>query len=69
MVRICPKWSPKETSMDHKTKQKEEVTEHQDYYNVISGKSFFTLAGGKEDKQVKKEENKGEPDIEEVRLF
>ncbi|MEQ2209541.1 hypothetical protein XENOCAPTIV_000630 [Xenoophorus captivus] len=68
MVRICPKCSPKETSMDQLTKQKDEVTEQPEYYNVITGKTFFPLDGGQEDKQVTKEEKKWEPDIQEVRI-
>ncbi|XP_047219568.1 SHC-transforming protein 4-like [Girardinichthys multiradiatus] len=68
MVRICPKCSPKETSMDQLTKQKDEVTEQPEYYNVITGKTFFPLDGGQEDKQVTKEEKKWEPDIQEVCL-
>lgn len=67
VVRICPKWSPTETSVEQKTKQKEEVTKQLDYYNVITGKNFFTLDGGKEGKQVSKEAKKQEPDIQEVR--
>ncbi|KAM4744714.1 SHC-transforming protein 1-like isoform 2-T2 [Anableps anableps] len=68
MVRICPKWSPKETSMDQNAKHKDVVTEQPDYYNVITGKSFFSLVGGKEGNQVTKEEKKLEPDIQEVCL-
>ncbi|XP_054901078.1 SHC-transforming protein 4-like [Poeciliopsis prolifica] len=68
VVRICPKRSPKETSVEQKAKQTEEVTEQPDYYNVITGKNVFSLVGGKEDKQVSKEEKKQEPDIQEVCL-
>ncbi|XP_043990696.1 SHC-transforming protein 4-like [Gambusia affinis] len=68
VVRICPKWSPTETSVEQKTKQKEEVTKQLDYYNVITGKNFFSLDGGKEGKQVSKEAKKQEPDIQEVCL-
>ncbi|PWA19021.1 hypothetical protein CCH79_00004904 [Gambusia affinis] len=68
VVRICPKRSPTETSVEQKTKQKEEVTKQLDYYNVITGKNFFSLDGGKEGKQVSKEAKKQEPDIQEVCL-
>ncbi|XP_008402820.1 SHC-transforming protein 4 [Poecilia reticulata] len=68
VVRICPKRSPNETSVDQKTKQKEEVAEQPDYYNVITGKTLFPLVGGKEGKQASKEEKKQEPDIQEVCL-
>ncbi|XP_027870094.1 SHC-transforming protein 4 [Xiphophorus couchianus] len=68
VVRICPRWCPKEASMEQKTKQKEEVTEQPDYYNVTTGKNFFSLVGGKKGKQVSKEEKKQEPDIQEVCL-
>ncbi|KAM4596541.1 SHC-transforming protein 1-like [Fundulus diaphanus] len=68
MVRICSEWSPKETPMDQKNKQVDEVIKQQEYYNVITGKTFFPLVERKEDKQVKKEEKKQEPDIQEVCL-
>ncbi|XP_014824335.1 PREDICTED: SHC-transforming protein 4 [Poecilia mexicana] len=68
MVRICPRRSPKETSVEQNTKQKEEVAKQPDYYNVITGKTFFSLVGGKEGKQASKEEKKQEPDIQEVCL-
>ncbi|XP_014871404.1 SHC-transforming protein 4 [Poecilia latipinna] len=68
MVRICPRRSPKETSVEQNTKQKEEVAKQPDYYNVITGKTFFSLVGGKEGKHASKEEKKQEPDIQEVCL-
>ncbi|XP_015231090.1 PREDICTED: SHC-transforming protein 4 isoform X2 [Cyprinodon variegatus] len=66
MVRICPKWSPKETSMDQKSKQEDEVTKQPEYYNVITGETFFPLVGRKGGKQNINEEKKLEPDVQEV---
>uniref|UniRef100_A0A087XE39 SHC adaptor protein 4 n=1 Tax=Poecilia formosa TaxID=48698 RepID=A0A087XE39_POEFO len=53
--RICPRRSPKETSVEQNTKQKEEVAKQPDYYNVITGKTFFSLVGGKEGKHASKD--------------
>uniref|UniRef100_A0A3B3UM47 SHC adaptor protein 4 n=1 Tax=Poecilia latipinna TaxID=48699 RepID=A0A3B3UM47_9TELE len=69
MVRICPRRSPKETSVEQNTKQKEEVAKQPDYYNVITGKTFFSLVGGKEGKHASKEEKKQEPDIQESLVY
>ncbi|XP_044216994.1 SHC-transforming protein 1-like [Thunnus albacares] len=54
-VRICSNWSPEETITNQKDKWDDEVNEHQNYYNVIPGKT--PPPGGIVDLRITKGEN------------
>lgn len=63
-VTLCHKWHPEETNTSQAAEQEPEVSDRHDYYNVIPG--MTPPAGGPEQLQVTREENKQDVSTQKV---